>query len=79
MFSAFCFIIFTAMKVRSDCRYNEQELSQILPFKSDFISSSTPERVTILKKHILPDMFNYWQDVEGKVFNANESKALTKV
>jgi len=66
------------VKVRADCRYNEQELSHILPFKMDFISSTTPERMAILKSSILPGMFNYWQDI-GRVYDLNESKALSKV
>lgn len=65
-------------KVRSDCRYGADEIEIILPFKSDFITSSTPERMKILQKDILPNMFNYWQD-NGKVYTSKESKALSKV
>ena len=65
-------------KVRSDCKYNQDELDKILPFKMDFISSTTEERMALLKKKILPEMFNYWQDL-GKEYDAKESKILSKV
>jgi hypothetical protein len=65
-------------KVRSDCKYNDLELNEILPFKPDFISGTIHERMTLLKSKILPTMFNYWQGM-GKEYNAKESKAITKV
>ena len=65
-------------KVRKDCRYNEAELFSIIPFKSDFITSSTHERLVILRKKILPSMFNYWLD-NGKEYTPKESKILSKV
>jgi hypothetical protein len=67
-----------AHKVRKDCRYNEAELFSITPFKSNFITSSTHERMVILKKKILPSMFNYWLEI-GKEYDTNESKKLSKV
>jgi 2-polyprenyl-3-methyl-5-hydroxy-6-metoxy-1,4-benzoquinol methylase len=65
-------------KVRSDCRYNQKEIDEINPFKLDFISSTIQDRMNILKRDILPAMFNYWQDI-GKVYNPVQSKALSKV
>jgi hypothetical protein len=55
-----------------------EEMQKILPFKEDFISSTTEERMSILKNSILTEMFNYWQD-QGKEYTPNESKALSKV
>ena len=82
MFSVFFFLIFPLMsnvrKVRSDCRYNEEELSKILQYKSEFISASIEERIKILQNDICPKMFNYWEDI-GRVFTVKESKLLTKV
>jgi hypothetical protein len=65
-------------KIRSDCRYNEEEISKIISFKSNFISSSITQRIEILKEDICPGMFNYWEDI-GKVFTPIESELLTKV
>lgn len=65
-------------KVRSDCRYNDEEYSKISPFKSKFISATKEERIGIFKNDICVKLFNYWEDM-GKVFNAEENKALTKV
>ena len=65
-------------KVRKDCKYNEGELSSILPFKSDFISSTTHERMVILKRKILPSLFNHWLE-KGKEYDSEESKLLSKV
>ena len=67
-----------SQKVRKDCKYNEAELFSILPFKADFISSSTHDRMVILKKNILPSMFNYWLEI-GKEYDSKESKILSKV
>lgn len=68
----------STLKVRKDCRYTLEELQIIIPFKQDFISSTIQERMSILKKDILPAIFNYWEDI-GKVYSAKESKALSKV
>lgn len=68
----------TIPKVRSDCRYNKEELAKILPFKMDFMAATISERLTMLKRHILPALFNYWQD-KGEEYDSNESKALSKV
>jgi hypothetical protein len=65
-------------KVRKDCKYNEAELFSILPFKADFISSSTHDRMFILKNKILPSMFNYWLEI-GKEYDSRHSKILSKV
>lgn len=67
-----------ALKVRKDCKYNQAELITIMPFKSDFIASSTHERMVILKKKILPSMFNHWLEI-GKEFDPEQSKVLAKV
>jgi hypothetical protein len=55
-----------------------EEMEKILPFKLEFISSTTTERMSILKNSILPELFNYWQD-KGKEYTPKQSKALTKV
>lgn len=78
-FSSFLIVsLMSALKVRKDCRYSELELTQIISYKLDFISSSTQERITMLQRDILPKLFNYWQDL-GKVYNKSESKILAKV
>jgi hypothetical protein len=58
-------------KVRSDCKYNPDELSHILPFKSDFINASASDRLGMMRRNILPAMFNYWQEI-GKVLEREE-------
>jgi hypothetical protein len=68
----------STLKVRKDCRYSAEELQKIIPFKQDFVSSTIQERMSILKKDILPAIFNYWEEI-GKVYDSEESKALTKV
>jgi hypothetical protein len=76
-----CFSIASQMnthKVWKDCKYNEAELFSIMPYKSDFISSSTHDRMVILRKKILPAMFNYWLE-NGKDYNSIESNLLSKV
>lgn len=79
VFQEYLFITpMTASKLRSDCRYNEVEVSKILPFKTDFMAASIPNRMTILKRDILPAMFNYWQEI-GKEYDSNASKMLSKV
>lgn len=65
-------------KVRSDCRFNELEMKEILPYKTPFISGTIPERMTILKEKLLPTLFNYWQE-HGKEYDERESKAISKV
>lgn len=65
-------------KFRKDCRYNKEELLSILPFQADFISSSTHERLVLMKRKICPAMFNHWLEL-GKEYNVNESKLLSKV
>jgi hypothetical protein len=80
-FFVICFVISAIMsiaKVRSDCRYNEEEMSKILRFKSNFISSNKTERIDILKDDICPGMFNYWEEI-GKVYTTKETELLTKV
>lgn len=68
----------TSNKVRKDCRYNEAEMFSILPYKEEFVSSSTHLRMVLLKKKILPSIFNYWLET-GKEYNSEESKTLSKV
>jgi len=65
-------------KVRSDCKYNQNELDEILPYKLDFINGTIPERMQLLKGEILPKLFNYWESL-GKVYNSIESKIISKV
>lgn len=65
-------------RIRKDCKYNEAEVFSILPYKADFISSTTHERMELLKKKILPSMFNYWLGI-GKDYDSDESKVLAKV
>jgi hypothetical protein len=62
-----------------NCRYNSQEISQILPFKPQFVTASTTEeRKGILKRNILPAMFNYWLSI-GEEYDEDSSKKLAKV
>jgi hypothetical protein len=68
----------TIPKVRSDCRYNIEELQKILPFKLDFLAATIAQRMTMLKRHILPALFNYWQEM-GKEYDSKESRILSKV
>lgn len=68
----------TLLKVRSDCRYNLEELAKILPFKEDFIAGTISDRILILKRDILPAIFNYWQGL-GKEYDSIQSKILSKV
>src|ERR1700678_1511638 len=44
-----CFLIM----VRKDCKYSDADLICILPYKSEYMSSTTQERVIILRKKIL--------------------------
>jgi hypothetical protein len=68
----------SARKVRADCKYNDDELHEILPFKADFIAGTIPERIALLQSKILPAMFNYWEEL-GKEYDSQESKAISKV
>ena len=69
-----CFLIM----VRKDCKYSDADLICILPYKSEYMSSTTQERVIILRKEILPSMFNHWME-NGKEYDLEESRVLSKV
>ena len=67
-------------KLRKDCKYNAEELQQILPFKSSFIKATTiPERILILRSQILPAMFNYWAENGKQPKDEEESQLWAKV
>ena len=81
MFSVKPFLIVSPMnvtKIQKKCKYDEHELSAILPYRAEYISATIGERLIILKRDILPKMFNHWQSL-GKEYSAKASKAVTKV
>jgi hypothetical protein len=42
------------VKVRSDCKFDEDELNKIVSYKLEFMAATISERMTLLKKSILP-------------------------
>ena len=64
--------------VRKDCKYSDADLTCILPYKAEFMTSTTHERIIILRKKILPSMFNHWME-NRKEYDPAESKVLSKV
>ena len=54
--SASCFLLspMDMIKIRADCKYDEDELAAILPYWSSFISGTIAEQITILKRESSP-------------------------
>ena len=67
-------------KSRKNCKYNADELKEIMPFKESFVTATTiPERVLILRSKILPAMFNYWAANGKEPRDQEESQTWAKV
>ena len=63
-----------------DCKYSNEELEQILPFKNIFIGTDmVSQQILILQNEILLVMCNYWA-LKGKgLKDEDESQLLAKV
>ncbi|KAF8876020.1 hypothetical protein CPB84DRAFT_1752522 [Gymnopilus junonius] len=67
-------------KPHKDCKYSQEEMEQILPFKESFIESGTASaHLLIMKSKILPAMFTYWQGLGKEPRDAEEGKAWAKI
>lgn len=67
-------------KVRRECKYTQQEMNQILPFKNSYINAGTSqERLLILKTQIMVNMFNYWTQNGDGPKSEEETQVRAKV
>ena len=67
-------------KLQKDCKYGNEELQQILPFKNMFIDANTvPQWILILRNEILLAMFNYWALNGKEPKDEGESQLWAKV
>lgn len=59
--------------------YNEEERKLIDPFKSDYMTTTTPaQRKAIAQAHIFPALFTYWSSI-GVDLNPEEMNRRSEV